>query len=188
MNNINLTNLDAGHRQLALAVRLFFNDGDPVCVHTLVCAAREIYEKSLKKAGRQRMFDLIKQAHPGHTETQLWNVLNNHRNFFKHPKSGAQDFSDEENDGMLLIASYDCFQVCGDNIIAEADAFLLWMKATSTLFRVNGELPTETREDQILHDLDVRYPGLRDASREEKKRFGRSLFSDGCPLIVPSAS
>ena len=188
MNTIKLTTLDAAHRQLALAVRLFFNDGDPVCVHTLVCAAREIYEKTLKEACKQRMFDLIEQTNPDRSDTQLWNILNNNRNFFKHPKSGTLEFSDEDNDCMLLIASFDCMELCGNSCPSEADAFLIWMKATSTLFRVNGRLPMETEADQILHDLDARYPGLRDAHRTEKKRFGRSLFPDGCLVIIPPMS
>jgi hypothetical protein len=53
-------------------------------VHTLACAALEIYEKHCRKAGRGRMFDFVQAGNPGHAETKLWSLLNAARNFFKH--------------------------------------------------------------------------------------------------------
>ncbi|HME22654.1 MAG TPA: hypothetical protein VKI44_15195 [Acetobacteraceae bacterium] len=47
-----------------------------------------------------------------------------------------------------------------------------------------GALPDEIEADRYLHDLDARYPGLPASSRSEKTRFGRALFSDGCPVVV----
>src|SRR5712692_11716002 len=46
-----ITKLEAAHRQLTTAIRMFFADGDAVAVHTLACAAREIYERHGGKAG-----------------------------------------------------------------------------------------------------------------------------------------
>jgi hypothetical protein len=53
-------------------------------VHTLACAAREIYEKDCHKAGRGRMFDFVQAGNPVHAEKKLWNLLNVARSFFKH--------------------------------------------------------------------------------------------------------
>jgi hypothetical protein len=190
-NGARITNLECANRQLALAVRLFFNDGDPVSVHTLTCAAREIYEKHCARAGIPRFFDLIKMGNPSFSDRVLWNVLNEARNFFKHPADSLDDsieFADEINDSMLLAASFDSEVLCGEGrLLVEADAFLLWFKATSTQFLVDGALPDETEADRYLRDLDARYPGLRASPRSEKKRFGRALFSDGCPVIAGPA-
>ena len=46
-----VTKIEAAHRQLAIAVKLYFQNDDMVAVHTLACAAREIYEKHCKKQG-----------------------------------------------------------------------------------------------------------------------------------------
>jgi hypothetical protein len=40
-----ITKLDAAKRQLATAIRLYFEDRDPVSVHTLVMAAGEIIDR-----------------------------------------------------------------------------------------------------------------------------------------------
>ena len=40
-----LTKLDVAHRQLAVAIRLFFDDQDPVSVYTLAANAWEIVDK-----------------------------------------------------------------------------------------------------------------------------------------------
>lgn len=47
-----ITKLDAARRQLRAAVRLLFDGGDPVAVHTLVGAASVIIS------------DLVEQQHP----------------------------------------------------------------------------------------------------------------------------
>jgi hypothetical protein len=46
-----ITKLEAANRQLCTAIRMFFADDDAVAVHTLACAAREIYEKHCRSAG-----------------------------------------------------------------------------------------------------------------------------------------
>lgn len=186
MDSFTLTSIDAAHRQLAMAVRLFFNDGDPVSVHTLACAAREIYEKSLRAHGRERVIDTIALDRTDWHESEILHTLNERRNFFKHPTKGDLKFSDEDNDCVLLVASLDCTELCGDGSPQEASAFLLWMTATSAQFPRGGSVLSEIEADRVLKDLDDRYPGLRDSSRVEKKRFGRELFSDGCPVVPPS--
>ena len=86
-----ITKLDAANRQLCAAIHLFFADGDAVAVHTLACAAREIYEKNCLKTGRTRMFDFVRSGNPEHAERDLWNVLNAARNFFKHEGSSLSE-------------------------------------------------------------------------------------------------
>jgi predicted HD phosphohydrolase len=80
-----VTKLEAANRQLCAAIRLFFEDADAVSVHTLACAARDIYEKHCVTTNRERMFDVMKQANPNHKEKDIWTILNANRIFFKHP-------------------------------------------------------------------------------------------------------
>jgi len=60
-----------------------------VAIHTLTCAAREIYEMHRRNQGRGR--DIVKEANPSYSEKQLWDMLNRHRNFFKHSSDTADD-------------------------------------------------------------------------------------------------
>jgi hypothetical protein len=46
-----ISKLEAANRQLCTAIRMFFSDDNAVAVHTLACAAREIYEKHCRKSG-----------------------------------------------------------------------------------------------------------------------------------------
>jgi hypothetical protein len=39
-----VTKLDAARRQLKTAIKLWFEDGDPVAIHTLIVAAYEIID------------------------------------------------------------------------------------------------------------------------------------------------
>ena len=49
---ITVTKLDAARRQLRTAIRLWFNDGDLVAIHTLAFAAYEIIHVVSKKRNR----------------------------------------------------------------------------------------------------------------------------------------
>lgn len=183
MTPLLVTKLSVAHRQLVLAIRLFFNDADPVCVHTLVCASREIYEKHLSKAGGERLFDLMRPGFPDNTDKELWDALNGPRNFFKHAGGGLEEqieFSDLQNDLMLWIACHDCIQLCGEKRPPEASTFLMWFIATEEGFGINGK-PIDTANAFYIANLEQQYPGIRQADRAEKKRFGRAMFSEGGP-------
>jgi hypothetical protein len=111
-----VSNLQAANRQLCTAIRLFFADDDAVAVHTLACAAREIYEKRCGTAGIERMMD---------------HILNEPRNFFKHLKNDSVDFSDEMNDFVLFTACHDCTMLCTLNQPAEVQAYTIWFLAVN---------------------------------------------------------
>ena len=172
-----VTNLEAATRQLSAAIRMFFAEEDAVAVHTLACAAREIYEKHCCRQGRGRMFDIVKEANPAYTEKELWHVLNGPRNFFKHPSETTADeieFSDLLNDFMLVAACNDCATLCGPNKTVEIEAFMTWFL---TVHEYDEGTPSpDPRELSQLNDamraLDKRFPGLRTAPRTEQKRFG----------------
>lgn len=181
-----VTKLDSANRQLAMAVRMFLNDLDPIAVHTLACASREIYEKHLVAQGWERMFDMFVGGGflAEHPQTAIWNVINAARNFFKHPGKELSDeieFSDEMNDLALLMACNDGAEING-YAIPEAEAFMIWISATHEAFGPAAGSSTISGRDDYYLSLDTQYPGLRDADRREKKRFGRALFSDGCRI------
>jgi hypothetical protein len=81
-----ISKLEAAHSQLITAIHLYLDDQDLASIHTLACAAREIYEKHCKAKGMTRMFDLIESSNSGRNSKQLWDILNGARNFLKHPE------------------------------------------------------------------------------------------------------
>ncbi len=174
-----VTKLEAANRQLATAIRLFFENEDPVVVHTLACAAREIYEKHCLKKGLRRTFDYVKESNPTHAEKDLWNVLNGLRNFFKHPGESLDEtveFSDTYNDFMLLSACHDCGMLIGpENNPLPMQAFGTWFLTTQLPFTEGANQEEMESSARISAALDVSFPGMRDSSRLEQKKFGAWL-------------
>jgi hypothetical protein len=192
LNNVStVTKLGAANRQLCTAVRLFFDEGDPIAIHTLACAAREIYEQHCGKAGVERMLDHIKASNPSHDQKQIMKALNCARNFFKHPGDSLSDkieFSDEMNDFVLFAACYDCLMLCKPRQPPEAQAYSLWFLAVKPQpLREHSsdatEIEREHRVAKQLEELDAYWPGLRGATRAEQKRAGRSFLDDAQQMV-----
>lgn len=59
-----ISKIEAANRQVDIAIRMYMDGGDAVAVHTLACAAREIYEKHCRFAGKDRFYDHI-EGQPG---------------------------------------------------------------------------------------------------------------------------
>ena len=183
-----VTNLEAAHRQLATAVRMYFQDDDVVSIHTLTCAAREIYEKRCKSQGADRMFEHMLEANPHLDESGLWNVLNHQRNFFKHAVGKGQpdgvEIDDDANAAMLLTACYDCCSLCGKNDKPPAAVvFNGWYLAVKD-FNEAGASPAEIESaKQCVSLFESSFPGLRAAPKIKQKQLGLDLlrwFESGC--------
>jgi hypothetical protein len=83
---ITVTKLEAARRQLTVALGLWFEDGDPIAIHTLASAAYEIIHVLSKEKNRPRglLFDsdVIEDDFRGE-----WNsLIKNPANFFKNAK------------------------------------------------------------------------------------------------------
>jgi len=175
-----ITNLEAATRQVVAAIKLFFANGDPIAVHTLACAAREIYEKHCKAADVTRTFDYVKESNAHLSEKQLWNILNGPRNFFKHPADHLTDsieFSDEYNDFMILSAVHDHGMLKGQDQPLEMQTYGTWFLAVNEHMVTPDNSPAEIElAERITATLDKLFPGIRQASRAEKKAFGARLL------------
>lgn len=176
-----LTKLEAAHRQLVTAIRLYFDDGDIAAIHTLTCAAREIYEKHCEAAGVERMFTYIESANPEKRRRELWDILNGPRNFLKHPDPGrdlavTMELTDDMNATMLLMACHDCTMLCKQDVPPEADAFCVWFLAARWPTSETA-MPNAGRVQGMAEVIEKGYPGIRQASLGEQKRFGREMIA-----------
>jgi hypothetical protein len=183
-----VTNLEAAHRQLRTAVRMYFQDDDAVSIHTLACAAREIYERRCKSEGADRMFEHMLEANPHLDENGLWNTLNHQRNFFKHPvgegKPDGVEIDDETNAAALFIASYDCCSLCRrDEIPPAAAVFNGWYLAVKEITEAGASAEEVERAKTCVSLFEQSFPGLRVASKIRQKKLGLDLlqwFESGC--------
>jgi hypothetical protein len=103
---LTISKLDAAKRQLDTLIRLYFNNDDPVSIHTLAAASYNVLKDLNKKRGGKPMFlkeqflDLIREDR----RKEIHDLVNEAENFFKHadrdPES-ALEFNPEQTD--LLI-------------------------------------------------------------------------------------
>jgi len=106
INQLKVGKLDAARRQLETAVLLYFNDKDPVSIHTLVCAAHEVIGELNKQAGGTPLMlegGMIKDEYKEDFKKQVRKA----KNFFKHANSDPDetiDFNPETNEFYLLDA------------------------------------------------------------------------------------
>jgi hypothetical protein len=86
MGKLQVSKLDAAKRQLEVAVRLFFFEGEPVSLHTLVGAAYNLLRDINRHLDGEPLFvkeTLVEHVRPQMKEEFLW-MVNEAENFFKH--------------------------------------------------------------------------------------------------------
>ena len=124
-----ITKLEGGRRNLAVAIRLFFENGDAVAVHTLSSAAQGV----MRDIARARALEHTSILHdnpmiPEESRKNWVNAVNAPRNFFKHADKDSTDsleFNEESNAQVLLDAALVLTQL-DDEALLEANVFLGW--------------------------------------------------------------
>jgi len=83
---IRLNKIDAARRQLKVAIRLLFDDEDPVAVHTLVGAASVIITDLVEKHHPNESWDKFAQEANKITAREYYQVMRKPQNFLKHAR------------------------------------------------------------------------------------------------------
>jgi len=120
MGKIKISKLDAAKRQLETAIRIYFSDGDPVSIHTLVSAAYNIIQDvNKKRAGKpmlvkEEMLEFVKPEY----KNLIRNMFNKAENFFKqadfdHEKS--LDFNPELSELLIIDALSHYYNLTGED-------------------------------------------------------------------------
>jgi hypothetical protein len=110
---VRVTKITAAERQLKEAIRLFFQERDPVAIHTLIGAAYQIFYDLGRKQGNE---SLLRDSEWIRDERKKeWNrILNSARNFFKHADRDPEnelEFRPEINPFLLFDAILLCESV-----------------------------------------------------------------------------
>lgn len=167
-----LTKIDVARRQLVTAIRLLFDDRDPVSVFSLAANAQEILSTLCERRGVLSLRASI-AAPTGMKSDQLQTqLINPARNFFKHadrdPDSVWRDFTDSDCDHILLIPSID-FVMLERKSPIEAQVFVTWYAA---LYPEKIPQNTDWSNAAAKH-----FSGIRDAQRSDQKRAASTLIA-----------
>lgn len=142
-----VTKLDAARSQLRTAIHLWFTGGDPVAIHTLVCAAHEILHRLFRNKGfNDLLFDstIIKPEY----RKAYASLLKSGANFFKHaPQDGTDEgpftFTPSMN-YMFIVMSVAALQRMGETLNHEELAVTYWLQC------VKPELFTEDPSNKTV--------------------------------------
>jgi hypothetical protein len=133
--------LEAARRQLALAIRLFFQEADPIAVHTLASAAYQVLHDISESRG---LIGLVK-ANPNVREEKRneWQgILNRAQNFFKHAgrdPTGTFDF-DPELTRVFLFDAVLLYAQLSNQPFQEGTLYSAWFAVQYDRFLVDGVL------------------------------------------------
>jgi hypothetical protein len=119
--SITISKLDAAKRQLETAISLYFHDGDPVSIHTLVCAAYNVIRDLNKKRNGPPMFakdeyiEFVREFVRPEYQTKVRKQIDAAENFFKHGQRGREtlDFNPEQSEWLLLEAISYYYELTG---------------------------------------------------------------------------
>jgi hypothetical protein len=117
--SITISKLDAAKRQLETAITLYFHDGDPVSIHTLVSAAYNVIRAINKKRGGPPMFEkdeFIDHVKPEYQE-RVRRKLNQAENFFKHAErdhAATLEFNPDQSELRIFDAVRQYWKLTGE--------------------------------------------------------------------------
>jgi hypothetical protein len=116
---LQVTKLDVARRQLEVAIRLYFHEGDPVSIHTLTAAAYNILRDLSKHRGSTGMVMkdmLIEKIKPEHRD-EVRRKINEAENYFKHADKDADQlfiFSPRQSEFLLYDACFKYRELSGE--------------------------------------------------------------------------
>lgn len=126
-----LTKFDVAERQLAQAIQLFFEGGDPISVHTLAEAATQVLHDIKGQFGAKSIFRDSERIRP-EREREWLAALNKSRNFFKHADKDAADTHEfkEGFNHFSLMDAVNMYLTAKDAWTPEAIVFFQWFSIT----------------------------------------------------------
>lgn len=130
MTRARITKIEAARQQIEAAIRLLFEDENPIASHTLAAAGSQIVRDLCEArdiVGFQEFKDWIKPEHM----KEYWTIYNRTANFFKHAdKDGdaSYNFKPEETDYVLLFA-IKWYHDLGADLTRVMVAYMYWFGA-----------------------------------------------------------
>jgi hypothetical protein len=169
-------------RQLDTAIRLLFDGGDVVSVHTLACAAANVLRDILKTQGGEAWQDAIIKSYPG-IEREIYQTLARAQNFFKHADRDPEeelDFDEGTNDETIIVATLEY----GDLLRLGAPSgrtktttpmsvFQLWYFAKDPRVLL---VPSNNSGVEIAAAANRLFPGLENVPRIEQLAQGAEVL------------
>lgn len=168
-----VTKLEAAVRQLDTAIRLFFDEGDAVSIHSLAVAATNVFSDLAEQTNSGVSWRTRMRDDSGLSMKQLKAVMHDEWNFFKHADrdpSGTLSFNEQLGEDFMFMATVDCGDLRTTTCLMQA--FQIWYIAAHPE-RFPADEPLFVDAKQLL-------AGLASQGRSEQRRRGRSFLAEHC--------
>lgn len=106
-----ISKTESARRQLDMAIELFFENRDLICIRSLCGAAWAIIWNLHKSEGTKSVRNWMRESFPDHNEKEIWNALDDDYNFLKHANTESRH---ESRDIDLEIIPDLLFFICQD--------------------------------------------------------------------------
>ena len=174
MTKIKVNKSEAARRQLDSAIRMLFQNEDPIGIHTLCMAAFRLLRDLAKKRGDSYIHKIIKDMVKPGMENKFWSVLQGPANFFKHADKDADaildDVDDEANDIAMLLACHYYQDLFHQQLTPEMKVLVIWVRVRHPNY-ILEDLPALLKDQ-----LSQARSGLVGLSRQDQLSVCRQLL------------
>lgn len=145
MKNIIISKLDAARQQLITAIRLYFNTGDIVPIHTLTAAAFRITQNISDSSANlpDSITNWVEELVKPEGKKLFWNKFHETTNFFKHAEKdpdSIHEFNPEFTEYLLFLTARQYLLLSSEEP-PEIQLFFYWfMLQKPNIFASNKEL------------------------------------------------
>lgn len=151
-HTIKVSKLDVARRQLEQAIFLFFNDGDPIAIHTLVAAAYNIVRDLNIKTnadGKMIKTKLVNEAKESERK-RIKDKISEAENFFKHADRDPEAVLNF-NPSMTGLLLYDAIQHY-KSLSSENSAYFKVYDAWVILMNIGAaNVPTDLKNKVVIN-------------------------------------
>ena len=173
MAKIRLNKNEAARRQVNAAIRMLYENEDPVAVHTLAMAGFRILRDLASGRSDSYMENVIGLMIRSNKKKEFWARYNGFSNFLKHADKdpdGIHDGVDETvNDFVLLLACL-YYQDLGNQFTPEMSAHVAWFTA------LNPSFLFENAEEKYKNAIAAAGETLKGLPREQQLEFGKTII------------
>lgn len=170
---LKVNKIQAAQRQIDIAIRLLFENEDPLPIHTLIMAAFRILRDLASKKDKSRVDETFRSMIKPGTEKRFWKEIQSFSNFLKHadedPEAVFEVPSEEVNDANLLVASLYYRELTG-TMTPEIMAFLAWFGG------IHPEIMFPDAPDIVKNHLEAASISFIDKPRNEQLAEGNAML------------
>lgn len=173
MATIKVNKIEAARRQIDAAIRLLFDNEDPIAIHTLTMAGFRILRDIAEKQNSNISKVAQSFIRPG-MEGKFWGSMQTFANFLKHantdPDGIIDNIQEEVNDSILLLASL-YYKDLGYQFTPEMLALTGWYSA------IHPDFIRDDAPKNIKTQLEAVQGTLTGKFRQEKLVEGKEALS-----------